>query len=263
MPEDRTDADRSEIRPGLTLTVIIVIVALVVVLVLGSCGAVYLRRRMRIRVVKAPRNSTDAAATKAEDIQRDGLPSCYLGGGESEWGEREIAKRHTAKCDRVLELGGGAGSVSAVVQSKLKDPSKHVVVQPDERKPMMGGYRQLEANRKSCGFDFTTIDHMLTKDDVPFIVEKLNGKPDCLIADCEDCLGSEFEKNPELFDEVKMIQVERDDVDGNYESLFKEFTKTDSYYGCGVTQPTADHIRNGMLCTTEVWEKNEEAPQAP
>lgn len=37
------------------------------------------------------------------------LPRCYLQGSESEWGEREIARRHTHKCNRVLELGGGQG----------------------------------------------------------------------------------------------------------------------------------------------------------
>ena len=189
--------------------------------------------------------------------KNDDLPVCYIGGGESEWGEREIARRHIHQCERVLELGGGAGSVSSIIQQYISDPTKHVVVQPDEREVMFGGHSQLMKNREACNFKYHTIDHILTEEDVPTILNVLGGKPDCLVVDCEDCLRSEYEKNPSLFDEIKQVQAERDDHDKNYETLFSELnlTKKDSYFGCGVLEPTPDHISKGMMCTTEMWSK--------
>ena len=177
---------------------------------------------------------------------QDKLPECYNGGGESEWGERAVAKKHTKQFHKVLEFGGGAGSVSAIIQEQLSDKTRHVVIQPDERKVMMGGLKQLQKNKKACGFKFTIIDHILTPDDVQPIIKILGGKPDCLVVDCENCLVNEYDKNPELFDEVKMIQVERDD-DGNYTNLFEKLglVKIDQGYGC-----------DGQ-CMTEVWEKPE------
>lgn len=153
----------------------------------------------------------------------------------------------------------GAGSVSTVIQEYLSNPRQHVVVQPDERDVMFGGYTQLMKNKQACNLHFTAIDHILTEEDVPAILQTLNGKPDCLVVDCEDCLRSEIEKNPSLFTDVKQIQVERDDKNANYDQLFREhgFEKVDSYYGCGVEEPTPYHIENGMLCTTEAWERNQ------
>jgi hypothetical protein len=192
-------------------------------------------------------NSTqEKLLPKAEFIKsQDKLPSCYTGGGEGEWGERAIAKKHTKPFHKVLELGGGAGSVSAIIQEKLADPTRHVVVQPDERMAMMGGFKQLMKNKKACNFKFTAIDHILTAADAQPIIKILGGKPNCLVVDCENCLVGEYKKNPELFDEVEMIQVERDDFDGSYTKLFDKlgFVKTDQGYGC-----------NGN-CPTEVWEK--------
>ena len=52
-------------------------------------------------------------------MQSHRLPRCYQGGGESEWGERLIASQWTPRCQSVLEFGGGAGSVSTVIQNKL------------------------------------------------------------------------------------------------------------------------------------------------
>ena len=178
------------------------------------------------------------------NIEHAKLPSCYVRGGESEWGERALAKKHTHKCERVLELGGGAGSVSAIIQQELRDPRKHVVVQPDERLVMMGGFEQLLENKRSCAFHFTAIDHILTPTDVPLILETLGGLPDCLIADCESCLQGEFKRLPELFSDLKQFQVERDDANGNYDELFDRLgmVKVDEFYGC-----------NGK-CPADVWE---------
>ena len=177
--------------------------------------------------------------------------------GDTEWGERAVAERFSGRCTRVLELGGGSGSVSKVIQAKLADRSRHVVVQPDERMEMMGGLKQLLKNRDAAKLQFQTIGHMLKPGEGLDVIRMLAGRPDCIVADCEDCLWGEYEKNPDLFAEAKQIQVERDDPNGNYEALFRTLgmTKVHTGRGCGVHVPNRFHKREGMLCTTEVWER--------
>lgn len=68
------------------------------------------------------------------------------------------------------------------------------------------------------------------------------------MVDCENCLVGEYEKNPELFDHIKMIQVERDDFDNSYDSLFSNLNFTLKHSGLGC---------DGR-CATEVWIKNKE-----
>jgi hypothetical protein len=90
------------------------------------------------------------------------LPECYLGGGEEEWGEREIADRFTAGvCNAVLEFGGGAGSVSTIVQKHLKTPLNHVVIQPPEGMHYNTGVEQLLKNKAACKLQFQVVDHIL------------------------------------------------------------------------------------------------------
>ena len=150
------------------------------------------------------------------------LPSCYLGGGESEWGEREIADRFTSGvCNSVLEFGGGAGSVSTIVQRHLKKPSNHVVIQPpDGTLGKDSGFAQLVKNKESCGLQFQAVDHILAAGEGKQIRDMVDQDFDCLVVDCENCLVEEHRKNPDLFKSIKRIQVERDDG-GNYDNLFQ------------------------------------------
>ena len=79
---------------------------------------------------------------------------------------------------------------------------------------------QLIKNKKACNSQFQIIDHVLEKGEEDELL-KMVSKPFNLIVNCENCLYNEYKKNPKLFSEVKMIQVERDD-DGLYNKLRKE-----------------------------------------
>ena len=177
--------------------------------------------------------------------------------GDSEWGERAVAERFSRGCMRVLELGGGSGSVSAVIQRHLADGTRHVVVQPDQRMGMMGGYRRLLRNRAAQGLRYHAIDHLLQPGEGGEVTRRLSGAPDCIVADCEDCLWGEYRKNPGLFAGARQIQVERDDENGNYQSLFDKLGMERVHVGrgCGVHEPNRFHVEHGMRCTTEVWER--------
>ena len=144
------------------------------------------------------------------------LPECYTGGGETEWGERDVADVFTrGVCHAVLEFGGGAGSVSTIVQQHLENPANHVVVEPYEEK------ERLVANKQQCNLQFQVIDHLVAEGEGARIRDMVDQDFDCLVVDCENCLVEEYRKNPDLFRSVKRIQVERDDG-GDYDALFEE-----------------------------------------
>lgn len=149
------------------------------------------------------------------------LPLCFsdASGGGEEWGERDVAYKFTDPDACVLEFGGGSGSVSLVVQRILKTPHNHVVVQPADSSEMFGGYNKLCENQQSCSAAFTIIDHVLQAGEAPQVFDLVSKPFDLIIADCEGCLVDEYNKNPSLFEHVKMIQVERDDVAKNDYSL--------------------------------------------
>lgn len=184
------------------------------------------------------------------------LPKCFKTKHE-EIGEREVADKFTDPNACVLEIGGGAGNVSTIIQKKLNNKSDHVVIQPifgnDRERPMFGGIENLENNKKACGSKFHIIDHVLKKGEGKELL-KLVSKPfDTIVCDCEGCLNGEYEKNPDLFEKVNMIQVERDDRPakknsyerGKYNDLFDKLNMKLLHKGDGC----------GRACDTDVWIK--------
>ena len=121
---------------------------------------------------------------------------------------------------------------------------------------VLGRSQQLMRNRNASRLKFQVIDHLLRPGEGRDVMRMLHGPPDCIVADCEDCLWGEYKKNAELFAEVKQIQVERDDLRGNYDSLRRRLGMTKVYTGrgCGVQAANPFHKAHGMSCTTEVWE---------
>ena len=174
------------------------------------------------------------------------LQSCYLGGGWGEWNERETAYKWTFPDACVLEFGGGAGSVSTIIQKILKNQKNHVVIQPPENE-MFGGITQLKKNRDACNSKFQIIDHVLEKGEEDTVMSMVSKPFDLIVADCENCLYNEYNKNKKLFANIKQIQVERDDFkDKSYDGLRKEF-------GMKLVHTGKCYI--GECVTVEVWEK--------
>lgn len=178
------------------------------------------------------------------------LPNCFITEHVEE-GERIVADIYTNPNACVLEFGGGSGAVSTIIQSKLNNPSNHVVIQPldsenKSEKPMYGGITSLEKNRKSCNSKYHIIDHILAKGEGKELLKLVTKPFDTLVVDCENCLVGEYEKNPQLFEHIKMIQVERDDFDNSYDSLFSNLNFTLKHNGLGC---------DGR-CATDVWIKN-------
>lgn len=195
------------------------------------------------KLTKPKKNSSKNNLEQFTLNKKSKLPACYLGGGESEFGERDIAENWTDANSIVLEFGGGAGSVSTIIQNKINNKKDHVVIQPPH-KEMMGGIKQLIKNKKACNSQFQIIDHILEKGEEDKLLKMVSKPFNLIVADCENCLYQEYKKNPKLFSEVKMIQVERDD-DGSYNKLRKELGMKLIHTGVGC----------GGKCTSEVWKK--------
>lgn len=196
--------------------------------------------------VKSKENMSHVKSKNIKDMRHDILiRSCYDGGGGEEFGERMIAYKWTSPDACVLEFGGGAGSVSHVVQDRINNMTNHVVIQPKEGGGF-GGLEQLKKNRETCELKFQIIDRVLERGDEAFVLKLVTKPFDTIIADCEDCLYYEYKKNPKLFENVKQIQVERDDFKTlSYDLLRKELNMEviDEGLGCD------------GACTTEVWVK--------
>ena len=170
--------------------------------------------------------------------------SCFTG-SDSEWGEREIAHKYTRPHASVLEFGGGQGSVSVVIQKKLKNSKDHIVIQPSNDGH---GIEKLKKNKKACNSKFTIIDHILKPGEGKKLLKMVSKPFDTIAVDCEGCLVKEFEKNPDLFKYITQIQVERDDGGSRpYDKLLKK--------DLGMRLVHTGKGCNGN-CVTEVWEKN-------
>jgi hypothetical protein len=172
--------------------------------------------------------------------------ACFPHNIYEEWGERRVARAFTGVpyCSSVIEFGGGAGSVSAVVQERLRNPNNHVVIQPTLNE-MFGGIAALRETQAACSAQFKIIDHVLEPGEGDSVLQMFDDTPNCIVADCEGCLHGEYEKNPQLFANIQTIQVERDDVDGAYDQLFEALDMELIHEGLGC---------NGK-CTTQVWRR--------
>jgi len=117
----------------------------------------------------------------------------------------------------VLEIGGGSGAVSTIIQEHLRNRENHVVIQPTEGEgsetPMFGGINALRENKTSCKHKYTIVDHILKPGEGKSLLKMVSKPFDTLVADCEGCLIREYEKNPTLFKSLTMAILERDDLE--------------------------------------------------
>jgi len=158
--------------------------------------------------------------------------------------EQYLARKYIKENDIVLELGARYGSVSCIINSKLKCKTNQVVVEPDDRV-----WEALERNKKAnkCefhivkgfistkklgltnleawhgGYGSTYIEQTDTK--IPSyslneVQEKYNLTFNVLVADCEGFLEIFFDENPNFYDTLRLIIFEEDYPDKcNYDKV--------------------------------------------
>lgn len=134
--------------------------------------------------------------------------------------------------DSVLELGGRYGTVSCLVNNKLDDPFKHVVIEPDDRvipallvnrathNSFFTVYQNIISNepkviihadyatrmvccnqRQEAGVPLMTLNDLYRHHGFPFTA---------LIADCEGCLEGFIKENKYFVAQLRMITYEKD-----------------------------------------------------
>lgn len=150
-----------------------------------------------------------------------------------EYPEQVLAQEYILEDDTVFELGARYGSVSCVINSKLKCKTNQVVVEPDERV-----WSALERNKtaNNCefhivkgfvsakklsltaidswdGYGTTSIEN--TNSNIPSytladIQDKYKLTFDVLVADCEGYLEQFFDENPNFCDGLRLLLFEAD-----------------------------------------------------
>jgi len=160
--------------------------------------------------------------------------------------EQDLAEKYIEENDVVLELGARYGSVSCVINSKLKNKTHQVVVEPDERV-----WDALEQNKKfnDCHFsivkgfvsnsklnlvhidrDYGTTSVKDTESQIPsFTLDEIMTqhqlKFNVLVADCEGFLELFFDENPTFYDQLRLIIFEADYGEKcNYEKIKQALT---------------------------------------
>ena len=145
--------------------------------------------------------------------------------------EQELANKYIEENDIVLELGARYGSVSCIINSKLKCKTNQVVVEPDDR---IWDALELNRDRNYCNFhiingfisnkklglinldtNYATTFVEDSNSSIPSftleeIKEKYNLEFNVLIADCEGFLEEFFDQNPTFYDNLRLIIFEAD-----------------------------------------------------
>ena len=164
--------------------------------------------------------------------------------------EQDLANHYIMEDDIVLELGARYGSVSCVINSKLKNKYNQVVVEPDDRV-----WNALEKNRdnNNCAFnivkgfisnkklDLTNLDvyyggygsTFIESDETKIpsyslseVKNKYNLNFNVLVADCEGFLEVFFDENPDFYDNLRLIIFEADYPEKcNYDKINNNLTQ--------------------------------------
>jgi len=173
--------------------------------------------------------------------------------------ERIHAEMYVDPNDVVLELGARYGSVSVVINKKLNNPLNHVAVDPDERI-----WSSLERNRDAYGCTFHILKGVISRTPVKLealddydgyattsvptteptsiksytleeVQEMYGLKFTAVVADCEGFLGTFFEENPWIYDQLNTVLYEQDyEWKCDYELIaknLKEHGLTNIWYG--------------------------------
>lgn len=160
--------------------------------------------------------------------------------------EQELAKQYIHENDVVFELGARYGSVSCIINSKLKSKTNQVVVEPDERV-----WEALERNKKANHCEYNIVQGFVSKKKLgltnleshfggygaTYIVDKVSTIPsytldqihekynltfNVLVADCEGFLELFFDENPTFYDTLRLVIFEADyEAKCNYDKIRK------------------------------------------
>jgi len=162
--------------------------------------------------------------------------------------EQEHAFKYIEPNDIVLELGGRYGTVSGVINYKLKNKKNHVVVEPDEKIiPALKKNKELNkseyhilpkiisnTNKKKIddGYGTHYIDNNSEENNTNNIISYDDFKKlypfkfNVIVADCEGCLGEFIKNMGNDFKKINKVLFEADYPDlCNYKEIIENLKK--------------------------------------
>ena len=127
--------------------------------------------------------------------------------------EKTLISNYLPENAKVLELGGGWGSVSKIIQQKINNVNNHIIIEPENEratKLIQKGYKVFNGiisnnvmwlEKKFVSRDIPTFNSQSIENIINIEkLEKMNNiKFDTIIADCEGALPKIFKENPQLF----------------------------------------------------------------
>lgn len=144
---------------------------------------------------------------------------------EIERPEQEIIAKFLPIDCCVLEMGGSSGTTSLIINKILKDPTKHVLVEPS-----LDSIPNLMKVKTIYNTSFTIVNGFVGRNrseheklwdeckyrkmyDLNELERLINHKFDVLIIDCEGAFYNILKDIPEILDNVKLIIIELDGPD--------------------------------------------------
>lgn len=177
-------------------------------------------------------------------LSNDCLFSGYGFDPTHELGECSTLSQIMPRIKSVLELGGGAGKISHYINSHLRNPQLHVVVEPGTGAPGNHGDLKLLKNKSRFNDKYTIVKkygHDLNLTDLSAV----GGKPELLVSDCEGGLYQFLKSNiwNSIKEHVKMVINEMDGHNDEIRRLLLQhgYVHFVNGYGCGTA------------CDNEVW----------
>jgi hypothetical protein len=140
--------------------------------------------------------------------------------------EQELVARFIPANSVVLELGGNYGATSVIINSKLYDKTKHIIIEPEQ-----SGIDSLLRHKDLFNLKYTPIHGILAKNkekqvelwpacinskvyQLSDLENIINGsKFTAIMADCEGAFDPILQDFPELLDTVQVIVLENDGGD--------------------------------------------------
>lgn len=181
-------------------------------------------------------------------LDRDGNPVDV----EYEKEEQMLVNKYISPDASVLELGARYGTVSCLISKILKDPTKHIAVEPDS-----SVISALERNKRVNGGKFRIYNGVVSKHsyDLNFIdssfkhyeygtyttrsenssiknmslneLQKMYDiEFDTIVADCEGFFCDFVDENPDILKNVKLLIYEQDGIP--WDKMIKKYEKLDN-----------------------------------
>jgi hypothetical protein len=174
--------------------------------------------------------------------------------------EQELIAKFLPNDCCVLEMGGESGTTSLIINTILKDPSKHVLVEPSKN-----SMQKLMNLKKIYNTHFTVVNGFVGRNrseheklwdeckqckmfDIRELENIVHQKFDVLIIDCEGAFYNILIDIPEILDNIRLIIIEMDGPDDKVPFIRNKLIENNFELVHSQTHP---YLNNGDVTNVE------------